>query len=150
VRLCWPAVARHARPQARTHAGTSEPRGISSSGIGRGDGGMRPVGPRGRGEAELQAPSFKVIDDPKDDFEAKCKALQFSVRFTISSTSSKYPGWRISSSLHNTPHNYEPLFFQHRIRSILEAFTVAKAEAALAEGIFHRGEYTVGQVKDYL
>jgi cyclase len=33
---------------------------------------------------------------------------------------------------------------------ILEAFTVAKAEAALAAGMFHRGEYTVGQVKDYL
>lgn len=33
---------------------------------------------------------------------------------------------------------------------ILEAFTVANAEAALAAGMFHRGEYTVGQVKDYL
>jgi len=33
---------------------------------------------------------------------------------------------------------------------ILEAFTVANAETALAAGIFHRGEYTVGQVKDYL
>ena len=33
---------------------------------------------------------------------------------------------------------------------ILEAFTAAKAEAALAAGMFHRGEYTVGQVKDYL
>ena len=33
---------------------------------------------------------------------------------------------------------------------ILEAFTVAKAGAALAAGMFHRGEYTVGQVKDYL
>jgi imidazole glycerol phosphate synthase subunit HisF len=32
----------------------------------------------------------------------------------------------------------------------LEAFTVAKAEAALVAGMFHRGEYTVGQVKDYL
>ncbi|TFH48328.1 MAG: imidazole glycerol phosphate synthase subunit HisF, partial [Methanothrix sp.] len=33
---------------------------------------------------------------------------------------------------------------------ILEAFMAAKAEAALAAGMFHRGEYTVGQVKDYL
>lgn len=33
---------------------------------------------------------------------------------------------------------------------ILEAFTVAKADAALAAGMFHRGEYTVGQVKQYL
>jgi cyclase len=33
---------------------------------------------------------------------------------------------------------------------ILEAFSVANAEAALAAGMFHRGEYTVGQVKDYL
>lgn len=33
---------------------------------------------------------------------------------------------------------------------ILEAFTVAKADSALAAGMFHRGEYTVGQVKDYL
>jgi len=33
---------------------------------------------------------------------------------------------------------------------ILEAFTVAKAKKALAAGMFHRGEYTVGQVKDYL
>ena len=33
---------------------------------------------------------------------------------------------------------------------ILEAFTVANAETALAAGMFHRGEYTVGQVKDYL
>ncbi|MGE4381284.1 MAG: imidazole glycerol phosphate synthase subunit HisF, partial [Methanothrix sp.] len=33
---------------------------------------------------------------------------------------------------------------------ILEAFTVAKVEKALAAGMFHRGEYTVGQVKDYL
>lgn len=36
------------------------------------------------------------------------------------------------------------------VRHILEAFTVAKAEAALAAGMFHRGEYTVGQAKDYL
>jgi cyclase len=33
---------------------------------------------------------------------------------------------------------------------ILEAFTVAGADAALAAGMFHRGEYTVGQVKQYL
>ena len=33
---------------------------------------------------------------------------------------------------------------------ILEAFSMANAEAALAAGMFHRGEYTVGQVKDYL
>jgi cyclase len=33
---------------------------------------------------------------------------------------------------------------------ILEAFTVANADSALAAGMFHRGEYTVGQVKDYL
>ncbi|MBK7387239.1 MAG: imidazole glycerol phosphate synthase subunit HisF [Methanothrix sp.] len=33
---------------------------------------------------------------------------------------------------------------------ILEAFTVARADSALAAGMFHRGEYTVGQVKDYL
>jgi len=33
---------------------------------------------------------------------------------------------------------------------ILEAFTVAHADAALAAGMFHRGEYTVGQVKEYL
>jgi cyclase len=33
---------------------------------------------------------------------------------------------------------------------ILEAFTIAHADAALAAGMFHRGEYTVGQVKDYL
>ena len=33
---------------------------------------------------------------------------------------------------------------------ILEAFTVAHADAALAAGMFHRGEYTVGQVKQYL
>ncbi|MCK9587717.1 MAG: hypothetical protein M0Q89_12715 [Methanothrix soehngenii] len=32
----------------------------------------------------------------------------------------------------------------------MEAFTVAKVEKALAAGMFHRGEYTVGQVKDYL
>jgi hypothetical protein len=97
------------------HAGTSEPRGYRAAGFGRGNGGMRPVGPRGRGEAELQAPSVKVIADLKDDFMAKCKALQFSVRFTIYSTSSKYPGWRISSSLHNTPHIYEPLFSNRNI-----------------------------------
>jgi len=33
---------------------------------------------------------------------------------------------------------------------ILEAFTIAHADAALAAGMFHRGEYTVGQVKEYL
>lgn len=33
---------------------------------------------------------------------------------------------------------------------ILEAFLIANADAALAAGMFHRGEYTVGQVKDYL
>jgi len=33
---------------------------------------------------------------------------------------------------------------------MLQAFTVAGADAALAAGIFHRGEYTVGQVKEYL
>jgi cyclase len=33
---------------------------------------------------------------------------------------------------------------------ILEAFTVAGADAALAAGMFHRGEYTVGQVKEFL
>jgi cyclase len=33
---------------------------------------------------------------------------------------------------------------------ILEAFTVAHADAALAAGMFHRSEYTVGQVKEYL
>ncbi|MDM7934523.1 MAG: imidazole glycerol phosphate synthase subunit HisF [Methanothrix sp.] len=33
---------------------------------------------------------------------------------------------------------------------ILEAFTVAGADKALAAGMFHRGEYTVAQVKDYL
>ncbi len=33
---------------------------------------------------------------------------------------------------------------------ILEAFTISNADAALAAGMFHRGEYTVGQVKDYL
>ena len=33
---------------------------------------------------------------------------------------------------------------------ILEGFTEAHADAALAAGMFHRGEYTVGQVKDYL
>jgi len=33
---------------------------------------------------------------------------------------------------------------------ILEGFTLAKADSALAAGMFHRGEYTVGQVKDYL
>ncbi|HOT06582.1 MAG: Imidazole glycerol phosphate synthase subunit HisF [Methanosaeta sp. PtaB.Bin039] len=33
---------------------------------------------------------------------------------------------------------------------MLEAFTEAGADAALAAGIFHRGEVTVGQVKDYL
>ena len=30
---------------------------------------------------------------------------------------------------------------------ILEAFSVANAEAALAAGMFHRGEYTLDQVK---
>jgi len=33
---------------------------------------------------------------------------------------------------------------------ILEGFTVGRADAALAAGMFHRGEYTVGEVKDYL
>jgi len=33
---------------------------------------------------------------------------------------------------------------------ILEGFTLAKADSALAAGMFHRGEYTVGQVKDHL
>jgi cyclase len=33
---------------------------------------------------------------------------------------------------------------------ILEAFTVAGADAALAAGMFHRGEYTVGEVKEFL
>jgi cyclase len=33
---------------------------------------------------------------------------------------------------------------------ILEAFTVAGADAALAAGMFHRGEYTVGAVKEFL
>ena len=33
---------------------------------------------------------------------------------------------------------------------ILEAFEVANADAALAAGMFHRREYTIGQVKDYL
>jgi cyclase len=33
---------------------------------------------------------------------------------------------------------------------ILEAFEVANADAALAAGMFHRSEYTIGQVKDYL
>ena len=33
---------------------------------------------------------------------------------------------------------------------ILEAFTVAGADAALAAGMFHRGEYTVSQVKEFL
>lgn len=33
---------------------------------------------------------------------------------------------------------------------MLQAFRDADADAALAAGIFHRGEYTVGQVKDYL
>ena len=33
---------------------------------------------------------------------------------------------------------------------ILEGFTLAKADSGLAAGMFHRGEYTVGQVKDYL
>ncbi len=33
---------------------------------------------------------------------------------------------------------------------MLEAFKEADADAALAAGIFHRGEYTVGQIKDYL
>jgi imidazole glycerol phosphate synthase subunit hisF (EC 4.1.3.-) len=33
---------------------------------------------------------------------------------------------------------------------MLEAFEKAGADAALAAGIFHRGEYTVGQVKEYL
>jgi len=33
---------------------------------------------------------------------------------------------------------------------ILEAFTAGGADKALAAGMFHRGEYTVGQVKEYL
>jgi cyclase len=33
---------------------------------------------------------------------------------------------------------------------ILEAFEKAGADSALAAGMFHRGEYTVGQVKEYL
>jgi len=33
---------------------------------------------------------------------------------------------------------------------ILEAFEKAGADAALAAGMFHRGEYTIGQVKEYL
>jgi len=33
---------------------------------------------------------------------------------------------------------------------MLEAFEKAGADAALAAGIFHRGEFSVGQVKDYL
>jgi cyclase len=33
---------------------------------------------------------------------------------------------------------------------MLEAFVKAGADAALAAGIFHRGEYTVGQCKEYL
>ncbi|MBN1322987.1 MAG: imidazole glycerol phosphate synthase subunit HisF [Methanotrichaceae archaeon] len=33
---------------------------------------------------------------------------------------------------------------------MLQAFSVAGADAALAAGIFHRGEYTVRQVKEYL
>jgi cyclase len=35
-------------------------------------------------------------------------------------------------------------------RHILEALTIGKADAALAAGIFHRGEYTVREVKEYL
>src|SRR5512136_160091 len=33
---------------------------------------------------------------------------------------------------------------------ILEAFEKAGADAALAAGMFHRGEYTIGQVKEFL
>ncbi|MFB3765356.1 MAG: imidazole glycerol phosphate synthase subunit HisF [Methanotrichaceae archaeon] len=33
---------------------------------------------------------------------------------------------------------------------ILDAFKIANADAALAAGMFHRREYTVGQVKEYL
>jgi cyclase len=35
-------------------------------------------------------------------------------------------------------------------QQILEAFTVAGVDVALAAGMFHRGEYTVGAVKEFL
>jgi cyclase len=36
------------------------------------------------------------------------------------------------------------------LQHLLEAFTIGKASAALAASIFHFGEYTIGQARDYL